>query len=162
MVGVVTAAHGITGEVKVKSFTAVPGSLGVYGPLQTDDGRQFAVSALRPAGADLVILRLSGVGSRDEAEALKGTKLFVPREALPAPAPGEFYHDDLIGLDARSPGGDTLGRITSVMNFGAGDILEITSEDGATELVPFSDRHVPVVDFEKRVAIIEIPDTEDE
>ena len=162
LVGVVTGAHGVQGEVRVKSFTAEPRSIAAYGPLRTEDGRRYEIADIRPARPDEVILRFSGVETRDAAEALKGQRLYVARAALPEPAPGEYYHADLIGLRADTPDGQTIGHISAVLNYGAGDILEITSADGSTELVPFTDQHVPVVDFAAGRAVVDVPSTEEQ
>jgi 16S rRNA processing protein RimM len=153
-VGVVFAAHGIGGEVKVKSFTADPLALGSY-------GRRFAITSLRHHRADELIMRLSGVDTRSAAEALKGERLYIPREALPDPETGEYYHADLVGLRAETADGSEFGRISAVLNYGAGDILEITRADGDTELVPFSNNHVPVVDIAAGRVVIELPLTDE-
>ena len=147
LVGVVVAPHGVSGEVKVKSFTADPVALRSYGPLSSETGSAFGIVSLRHQRADELILRFSGVDTRDAAERLRGCRLYVPRAALPEPAPREYYHADLIGLRAESSEGGEIGRVSAVLNYGAGDILEITRGDGETELIPFSDAHVPVVDF---------------
>lgn len=141
------AAHGVSGEVKVKSFTADPMALGRYGRLASESGREFGIDTIRPHRAGELILRLSGVDTRNAAEQLKGCRLYIPRTALPEPAPREYYHADLIGLRADNSLGSEIGRVSAVLNYGAGDILEITRSDGETELIPFSDAHVPVVDF---------------
>ena len=161
LVGVVIAAHGIAGEVRVKSFTADPLALGGYGPLTSADGRQFGISALRQHRADELILRLDGVGTRNAAEQLKGCRLYIPRTALPDPEPGEYYHADLVGLRAEDVSGGEKGRITAVLNYGAGDILEITAADGTSELIPFSDSHVPVVDLANGRVVVDVQWTED-
>lgn len=161
LVGVVTAAHGIAGEVRVKSFTGDPLALGAYGPLTDADGRQFAIAGLRHHRADELILRLNGIDTRGAAERLTGCRLYVPRAALPEPQPGEYYHADLVGLRAENPSGVEIGRISAVLNFGAGDILEITAADGATELIPFSDRHVPVVDFANERLVVDATYTDE-
>jgi 16S rRNA processing protein RimM len=141
------AAHGVSGEVKVKSFTADPMALAAYGPLSSESGREFGIDSLRHHRGDELILRFSGVTTRNAAEQLKSCRLYVPRNALPEPAPREYYHADLIGLRADNNEGNEIGRVSAVLNYGAGDILEITRSDGETELIPFSDAHVPVVDF---------------
>jgi len=146
-VSVVIAAHGVSGEVKVKSFTADPTALGSYGPLFSESGREFAIDSLRHHRTDELIVRFAGINSRDAAEQLKGCRLYIPRTALPEPAPREYYHTDLIGLRAENSEGSEIGRVSAVLNYGAGDILEIRHSDGETELIPFSDAHVPVVDF---------------
>jgi 16S rRNA processing protein RimM len=161
LVGVIAGAHGIQGEVKVKSFTAEPCGIGGYGPVQTEGGRPCEIVSVRPLRTNEVILRISGVDTRNAAEALKGQKLYVPRSALPEPQAGEYYHTDLIGLRAESPDGRFIGEVSTVLNYRAGDILEITLADGRTELVPFTDRHVPVVDFATGRVVVNVPPTDE-
>jgi 16S rRNA processing protein RimM len=158
LVGVITSAHGLDGEVRVKSFTSDPLALGNYGALSTEDGRQFGVAALRQFRADDLIVRLSGVDTRSSAEGLKGCRLYIPRAALPQPGPGEYYHADLVDLRAENIDGQEIGRVSAVLNFGAGDILEITRSDGHTQLIPFNDAHVPVVDFEGHRVVVDLTD----
>ena len=145
--GQIGAAHGVHGEVRLRSFTSDPRAIAAYGPLQTDDGRVFAIETLKPAG-DHFVARLSGVANRDAARALANAKLYVPRERLPPPeAPDEFYHADLIGLAVLDPVGKQLGTIVGIHNFGAGDLIEIRrAEGGSTEMLPFNELTVPVVD----------------
>src|ERR1700752_4767708 len=112
------AAHGVRGEVRLKPFTEGPLSVARYGVLETEDGRQFEIEALRPA-KHMLVARLKGVADRNGAEALKNLRLYVPRERLPPPEDDEFYHADLIGLVAQTASGATLGVIKAVHNFGA-------------------------------------------
>ena len=120
--GQVGAAHGVSGEVRLRSFTADPAAIAGYGPLETEDGRIFQIETLRPA-KDHFIARLSGVRDRDAARALANTKLYVPRERLPEPdAADEFYHADLVGLAVVDPAGNELGTVVAIHNFGAGDL----------------------------------------
>lgn len=141
-------AHGIRGEVKLKSFTADPMAVKDYGPLTSEDGAaSFEIEALRPAKGHLVA-RFRGVSDRGAAERLAHVRLFVPRERLPPPAPDEFYHVDLIGLAAVTADGTEVGTVVAVHDFGAGDILELRPRaGGATIMVPFTDAFVPVVDL---------------
>jgi 16S rRNA processing protein RimM len=145
--GVVVAAHGIKGEVKVKTFTESPEGLVAYGPLTTETGRALEVSALRPVKAGEAVVRFAGISDRNAAERLKGQSLYVPRSALPQPEEGEFYLTDLVGLRAEDPAGKALGSVKAVHNFGAGDVLEIEFAGGATEFVAFTDANVPTVDI---------------
>ena len=131
-------AHGIKGEVRVKTFTLTPDALGAYGPLTTDDGRRLLIGALRAGKPGEAVVRFDGVADRNAAEALKGRQLFVPREALPAPEEDEFYHADLVGLAVEDTSNTALGRVRALHNFGAGDVMEIETPSGATEFVPFS------------------------
>jgi 16S rRNA processing protein RimM len=159
VVGRIGAAHGIKGEVRVKSFTAAPLQLAGYGPLQAADGRTFTVVAARPAGAspDMLVVRFAGIGDRNAAEALNGLDLSVPRDRLREPEPDEFYHADLIGLDAVTPAGVPLGTIVAVPNYGAGDLLEIAPPKGPTLLVPFTRVAVPEVDLVAGRVIVSPP-----
>jgi 16S rRNA processing protein RimM len=145
--GQIGAAHGVHGEVRLRSFTSEPRAIAGYGPLQTEDGRVLAIESLKPAG-DHFLARLEGVRDRDAARALANTKLYVPRERLPAPqAPDEFYHADLIGLAVLDQTEKPIGTIVAIHNFGAGDLIEVRrAEGGQTEMLPFNETTVPVVD----------------
>jgi 16S rRNA processing protein RimM len=118
------AAHGIKGEVRLWSFTADPAAVADYGPLESEDGTQrFEIEAMRPA-KDHLVARLSGVSDRDAAERLVNTRLYVARERLPAPAPEEFYHADLIGLRADSRDGAALATIVGIHDFGGRIVID--------------------------------------
>jgi len=145
--GQIGAAHGVRGEVRLRSFTADPAAIADYGPLETEDGRVFEIETLRQA-KDHFVARLSGIRDRDAASALANTKLYVPRERLPETAEAdEFYHADLVGLAVVDPAGKTLGTVVAIHNFGAGDLIEVRTETGGnTEMVPFDTTHVPAVD----------------
>jgi 16S rRNA processing protein RimM len=157
LVGVIAAAHGIKGEVKVKAFTASPEGLSFYGSLQTEGGRQLEIAALRPGKSDEVIVAFAGIADRNMAETLKGQRLYVPRAVLPEPDSGEFYHADLVGLKAQDGSGKTVGTVRGVHNFGAGDVLEIEFSGGAMEFIAFTDANVPVVDVAGGYIVIEPP-----
>jgi 16S rRNA processing protein RimM len=151
---VIGAAHGIKGEVRVKTFTRNPLSLGGYGPLYARDGRAFEILDIRPQGT-VVVVRLKGVNDRNAAEALTGTALFVDRSALPEDLDDEeFYHADLVGLDVRDTVGDVIGRVTAIHNYGGGDILELALADGDV-LIPFTKAAVPVVSVASRSITID-------
>jgi 16S rRNA processing protein RimM len=156
--GQIGAAHGVRGEVRLRSFTSDPAAIADYGPLQTDDGRVFEIEALRPA-KDHFVARLSGVRDRDAASALVNAKLYVPRTRLPETAePDEFYHADLVGLAVVDRTGNALGIVVGIHNFGAGDLIEVRSEKGGkTELVPFDTTHVPAVDIAAGKIVVDPP-----
>jgi 16S rRNA processing protein RimM len=157
--GQIGAAHGVRGEVRLRSFTSDPAAIADYGPLETEDGRVLEIEALRPA-KDHFVARLSGIGDRDAASALTNTKLYVPRERLPRTEdPDEFYHADLIGLAAVDRAGKTLGTVVAIHNFGAGDLIEVRPQaGGSTELVPFDTTHVPEVDVASGKIVVHPPD----
>jgi 16S rRNA processing protein RimM len=141
-------AHGIRGEVKLKSFTADPMAVKDYGPLTSEDGSaSFEIETLRPAKNHLVA-RLRGVKDRNAAERLTHMRLFMPRERLPPPAEDEFYHVDMIGLAAVTAEGAEVGTVVAVHDFGAGAILELQPPAGAnTVMLPFTEVFVPAVDI---------------
>ena len=142
---VIGAAHGIQGELRVKSFTGDPLALADYGPLFTRAGRKFTIIDIRPAG-NVVVVRFKGVTDRNAAEALANTELFVDRSVLPDPGEeDEFYHADLVGLAVLDDAGAELGRVRAIQNFGGGDILEVARPDGGELLVPFTSAAVPEV-----------------
>jgi 16S rRNA processing protein RimM len=155
------APHGLHGEVKLRSFTADPMAIRDYVPLETEDGAaSFEIEELRQSpgrGGGYLIARLRGIADRNEASRLKGLRLFVPRERLPAPEPDEFYHADLIGLRALRQDGSELGRVTAVHDFGAGAILEIAG-DGGDLMLPFTDAFVPTVDLPAGVIVVAPPE----
>jgi 16S rRNA processing protein RimM len=155
------AAHGIKGEVRVKAYTADPGDIAAYGPLEAPDGKTFEVASLRPAAgpaSDMLVVKFKGVADRNAAEALNGVELSVPRDRLPPTEEEEYYHADLIGLAAVAPDGAELGTVTAVHNYGAGDLLEIAPKRGETLLVPFTRAVVPEVDLAAGRVIIVPPE----
>jgi 16S rRNA processing protein RimM len=142
---VIGAAHGIKGEVRVKTFTGDPLALGDYGPLYAKDGRAFEVLDIRPA-KDVVVVRFKGIADRSGAEVLTGTELFVDRSALPDDGDeDDFYHTDLVGLAVRDDTGATIGKVAAVQNFGGGDILDLTLGARKGVLIPFTKAAVPEV-----------------
>ncbi|MBZ0218309.1 MAG: ribosome maturation factor RimM [Fimbriimonadaceae bacterium] len=146
--GVITSAHGIRGEVKIKPFTEHPSGPADYGPLQDKSGtRQFEIISSRVTG-NVLVARLKGIGDRNAAEALKGVELYTGRENLPVPEDESWYIADLIGLAVFDPDNRKLGQVSAVHNFGAGDVLEIVPDVGSTSgLVPFTREHVPKVEI---------------
>lgn len=149
LLAVVGAAHGIRGEVRVKSFTGDPAALGDYGPLFDKTGRAFEIESIRPQ-QEIVVVRFRHVADRTQAERLNGTELFIDRSMLPPPGEEEFYHDELVGLVVRDGDGRTVGKVTAVQNFGGGDLLELTVEGRAGVLIPFTRAAVPEVSREDR------------
>jgi len=158
LVGVVAGAHGVRGELKVKSFTANPRALASYGPLSDRTGARSFSLKLRGAVRGLLIARIDGVADRDQAEALKGLELYVARGVLPRPRRDEWYLADLVGLAAVTPAGRPLGKVAAVHNFGAGDIVEIAPESGPTVMLPFTRRAVPEVDIAGGRIVVDPPD----
>jgi 16S rRNA processing protein RimM len=157
LLGVVLGAHGLKGEVKVKTFTDSPSSLGAYGPVTAGDGRQFLIAAARTSKPDEAVVKLEGISDRTAAEGLKGLRLYIPRAALPEPEDDEFYHVDLVGLAVETAEGAALGRVRGIHNFGAGDVVEIEAADGHISFIPFTREAVPTVDLQARRLIVVPP-----
>lgn len=158
LVGRIGAAHGIRGEVRVKSFTDPVDAIADYGPLDAGDGKRLTIDRLRDQGTMLVV-KFREVADRTAAEALNGRDLFVARSALPELDDEEtFYHADLVGLDVVDTAGDLLGHVVAVPNFGAGDLLEIRPVDGALFYLPFTRAMVPVVDVKAGRVTIDPPE----
>jgi len=158
-VGAITGSFGVRGEARVKSFCADPAAIGDYGPLSTEDGATtYTLTITRPVKSGFAV-RLSGVKTKEAADALRGTTLFAPRAALPTLPDDEFYHADLIGLTAVDTGGAELGRIHAVHNHGGGDLLELRAKgQKGTVLVPFTQAIVPTVDLGAGRIVIDPPE----
>jgi 16S rRNA processing protein RimM len=150
LMGRIGAAHGIRGEVRVKAFASDPADLGQFGPLASADGRLFEIDAVRPAAGgspDMLVVHFTGIDTRNAAEGLNGIELFVPRDRLGETDVDEYFHADLIGLNAVTIAGKPLGTVIRVQNFGAGDLLEVAPRRGDTLLIPFRKAVVPEVDL---------------
>lgn len=148
-IGAVAGAFGVRGELRLKSFTAEPSDVATYGPVETEDGSQsHTITLTGQATKGAVIARLSGVTTKEQADALRGARLYVHRDRLPALPDDEYYHADLIGLEVFDTGGALLGRVKSVQNHGASDLLEIHGPGlKSTVLLPFTLDAVPTVDL---------------
>ena len=158
-VGAIAGAYGVRGEARVKSFCADPEAIATYGPLESEDGtRRFTVTLTGPVKEGFAA-RLSGVPTREAAEALRGTRLYAPRDRLPALPDDEFYHADLIGLTVIDTGGAEIGRVRAVHDHGAGDMLDVVPAaggKGAEVLIPFTRTAVPTVDLAERRIVVDL------
>jgi 16S rRNA processing protein RimM len=157
-VGVIVGAHGIKGEVKLKSFTSDPASIGRYGPLQDKSGQVFEISKIKPA-KDGFIATLKSVTTRNQSELLRGTELFVPREKLAPLKNAEAYAHDLLGSDVLREDGSLLGKLIAMPNYGAGDLLEVElTGNPETLLIPFTSHFVPQTDFTSGRITVVLPE----
>ncbi len=156
--GVITKAHGTKGEVRIRSYTEDARAVAAYGPVTDEAGSRSMTVKILNASNGVVTARIEGVKDRTEATALKGTRLYVPRSALPDPGEEEFYHCDLIGLRAELVGGGALGTVSAVHNYGAGDVIEITRPGRkAPVLLPFTRATVPVIDARAGRIKVDLP-----
>ncbi len=157
-VGAIVGAHGVRGQVRIKSFTEVAAHVAVYGPVEDENGARRFKLVVCGEVKGLVIARLDGVNDRAQAEALRGTRLYVPRARLPATQEDEFLYSDLVGLRAEDETGAVLGTVRGVADFGAGDVLDIKPPQGDSFLVPFTRSAVPVVDLANGRVVVNPPD----
>lgn len=162
LLAAVMGAQGLRGEVKVKVFTDAPDALPRYGVLHAGDGRPFRITAFRPVKPGEAVIAFEGIRDRTAAEALKGTQLFVARDALPETDEDEFYYADLIGLEAQDSEGRVIGKVGALHNYGAGDVMEIAVPDGDTILIAFTRETVPVINIAQGYIVIAVPEDDED
>ena len=156
--GEIAGAHGIKGVVRVRSFTAEPADIADYGTLTDASGEQEFELKMTGMSKSHFLAEIPGIGDRDAAQALTGTRLYAPRGSLPAPGAEEYYYGELVGLVADLAAGTRLGTVTAVENFGAGVMIEVAREDGRDSvLVPFTNTFVPEVDVAGGRLVIDPP-----
>jgi 16S rRNA processing protein RimM len=157
LVGRVAGAFGVKGEVRITAYTEDPTALLRYRDLQREDGTPGLTLTAGRQQKGAFVGRAKEIATREEAEALRGLQLYVPRDILPPPDEDEFYLADLVGLAAVDPDGAEIGRIKSVQNFGAGDLLEIAPPAGPTWWLPFTKEAVPEVRLAEGVLVVVRP-----
>ena len=158
-VGAIAGSYGVRGEVRVKSYCAIPEDIERYSPLTDEAGNErYPLVLTRPIKNGFAA-RLGGAETKEQAEALKGLRLFARRDQLPSLPNNEFYHTDLIGLDVYDTGGTFLGHVKSVQNHGATDLLELQDPDReSTVLLPFTLEAIPTVDLDKGRIVTDLPE----
>lgn len=158
-VGSIGGAFGVKGDVRIKSFCAEPSAIADYNPLSTEDGSaSYTVTLISPIKTGYAV-RLSGVTTKEQADALTNVKLYAPRSRLPALPDDEYYHADLMGLEVVDTGGVVLGHVKSVQNHGAGDLLEVHGPELKTSvLLPFTLEAVPTVDLAAKRIVADPPE----
>jgi len=157
--GQIGAAHGIKGQVRIATHTQDPEAIGRYGPLDTDrPGLTITLTKVR-LQKNVIVAHIKGISDRTAAEQLNGVSLFIDRSKLPdTEDEDDFYHADLIGLDARLDNGVVIGKVSAVLNFGAGDLIEVRDpQSGDTYLYPFTKAVVPVIDIAEGYLTIVVP-----
>ncbi len=158
-VGAISGSYGVRGELRIKSFCAVPEDIEHYSPLSSENGkRSFTLALVRPIKNGFVA-RITDVTTKEEADALSGTVLFAQRDQLPSLPDDEFYHADLIGLQVFDTGGTLIGKVKTVQNHGADDLLETQlAGTSATVFLPFTKAAVPTVDLATKRIIANPPE----
>ena len=158
LVAQAAGAFGVKGDLKITAYTEDPAALLRYRTLLREDGAiALTLTGGRVANGALIARALE-VETREQAQGLRGLRLYIPRDILPDPEEDEYYLTDLIGLAVRSPSGEDLGRVHDVRNFGAGDLLEISPADGAPSWwTPFTREVVPHVRIADGLVIVDRP-----
>jgi 16S rRNA processing protein RimM len=146
----VAGAHGVKGELRLKLFSDSVEGLARHSHLYVG-GRPLTLKDVKDGGKT-AIARFEGISDRTAAEALRGELVEVDRDALPPLGEGEYYHADLVGLPCVDEAGNPLGAVTSVENFGAGDLLEVELPNGKRSLIPFRD---PIARLEGNRIVLE-------
>lgn len=152
--GVIAGARGIRGDLWIKSFTAEPEAIAKYGPVFDESGERSFRLRITGSHNGRLIGRIEGIADRTAAEKLKGTRLYIWRDALPAADDDEFYHTDLIGMNVRladDEDGAIVGQVTAVHDPGDNAILEIDGGSLGTIMVPFTHASVPDIDLTSHV-----------
>ncbi|MFY9287786.1 MAG: ribosome maturation factor RimM [Alphaproteobacteria bacterium] len=153
----IAGAHGVRGLIRLRSFMADPEAIGDH-VLTDDTGKQTFKITLKTAAKDFYIAELKGVKNKEEADALRGTKLYVLRSALPQEDKGEFYEADLLGLSVEDKQGKVYGVVQAVHNYGGGPFLEIGPTKKNSFMLPFTDACVPKVDVMAERLVINLPE----
>lgn len=156
-VGVISTPHGVRGAFKVKSFTEMVDAIFNYSEIYDDKGQLLAIKRVGQSGGSLTA-RIEGVDDRNAADLLKGTKLFVAREALPETDDNEFYIEDLTGLTVKIADGREVGTIRQVANYGAGDVIEVKFNNGTEEMYLFNEATFPTIDIEQGFVELNAPE----
>lgn len=158
ILGAIAGAHGIRGQVRIKSFTEVAEDVAGYGPLSNEAGDRTFKLKITGQAKGVLLAKLDGVTDRNQAEALKGTALYIERSKLPDPQEDEYYHADLIGLRGETTSGEVIGEVIGIYDFGAGDLLDLKMEGGRTVMLPFNAEVAVEVDLEAGRIVLDPPD----
>ncbi len=160
-IGKIASAHGVRGQVKLLSYTDPIQTIAAYeDSLQDASGKKVALK-ISGQVKHLLLATIEGVEDRDAAQSLAGTELYIPRQLLPEPEEGEFYYDDLIGLEVRDSASKVFAHVCAVDNFGAGDVVEIKIiETGKTQLFTFDEKTIPEVNIKEGYILINEPEVE--
>ena len=124
LIGKIINAHGIKGDVKMKSFTTTPSDLCKYSPLLKKDDSELKIK-LKSVNSDVIIAHIENIDDRNLAESLKGTEIFTLKSSIIDEKNNEILISDLIGFKVLDNNSNEIGTITNIFNHGAGDILEI-------------------------------------
>jgi len=159
-IGQVVGAHGINGAVKVHFYDIQPRTFTPGDSLKmiTPQGAQtnYIVAWARPHKQHYLV-GLKGVGDRDQAQALQGTRIVVRRSDLPALEEDTFYWADLIGMAVYTLEDRYLGQIESIIPTGSNDVYVVRTDEAET-LVPALRQVIQSVDLDTRTMRVDLPE----
>lgn len=155
-IAAVAGAFGVKGEIKLKTFTDKPESIMSYGSLLSIEGEILLTPQSYKSLKGGLALMCKEIVTRDQAEALKSTKLYVKRNCLPKTEEDEFYLIDLIGMEVKTVDGKRMGSVVGTEDFGAGVLLEIKPKDSVSFYQPFTKDAVPKIDIHLKRIVINI------
>lgn len=148
LLGVITGAHGIRGDVKIKPFTETPENISAYGALCDDKGREYEIR-IDHQSKDQLVCRIKGINDRNAAEAVAKTYLYIDRSQLPEDA-DNLYQADMIGADIRDADNHLIGTVAGFFDFGAGEMIEAELSGGRRVMLPFQDENKIMLDTENK------------
>jgi 16S rRNA processing protein RimM len=157
-VGMITGAHGVRGLLRLRSFTEDPETIMAYDELTDEDGKKSFAITIKSAAKDFFIAEMDGVKTKEAADALRNTKLYVSRKDLPKTGKREYYEADLIGLAVQDKKGGDHGKVLAIHNHGAGTFLEIGKGKSDSFMLPFTDAYVPEVDIKAGQVVVDVPE----
>lgn len=160
-IAAIAGAFGVKGEVKIKSFAANPADCFTYGPFKDESGKIILTAVKFRKASKFFAAFCEEVKTREQAEGLKSTKLYISRDQMPEPEEDEFYYSDLVGLSVELADGTLMGKVKAAHNFGGGDLLEIKTPGEKDWYHPFTKAAVPVVDVKGGRIVIEVIESDE-
>lgn len=156
VIGKITRAHGIAGEVKVQLAPGFAGALDGVRRIYLNDEAQPRRVRGRRAHQDALLLRLDGVTTRNDAEALRGATVAIQLEDLPPLPEGEYYSHQLVGLRVQREGGEPIGTLTEVLATGSNDVYVVKTATGEL-LLPALESVVRAINLDEGVMVVVVP-----
>lgn len=160
-VGKFASPHGVRGSIKIKSFTGDPTRIGEYSPLYNKSGEREFVIKILSSNQDMLIVKVDGVSSREEADKLKNMEIYADKAKFDELEEDEFYYDDLIGMNVLLDDGEKFGVVLAVQNFGGCDLIEISVDNSSkSEFFAFTKEIFPEINLKEGYVTICPPEVE--
>lgn len=156
-IGTISRPHGIAGEVKVQTSPEYLGALdGVKRVYLNDSPQPTRIQSYRPH-QNALLLKLEGVNTRNDAEALRGIRVSIRARELPKLDEGEYYSHELIGLHIVDEAGQDIGELTEVLATGSNDVYVVKTNAGKELLLPAIQSVIRKIDLQARIINVVIP-----